>query len=991
QLTYIPSGGVFRSGRAYCATVPEAYAEFIVELDAPMKATSYTEWANTTFHGTQTRLLVNGRVVVDDMRAINWPERGASSFWLRKGLNTIRVALCYEKPDGQRTFLKLVWLNLQPLFDDVLQGSLAIANEDVYFYKGGEKTFRLHLSNLLDRDVSYNADVEIRSDRGRVFAKESRELALKANADADVDLPLTVEAAGLLAAEVSLHTPRGVMKISQDFCSLHRIPIEYDYDSPLILSWYVDHPEATLMAERAVKVGYRWTSDEIWWRSMEPEKQGGYAWDRYDRRAELARKYKTYVIPITGGCPEWANLWHGETPAEFKRQRAAWMVDPKHMDWYESYVTAFVNRYGDIAKAIRIWNEPWEGGGISGWSGRGDLMQQYIIAARKAIQKSTYKDCLVMSNDSVFNYQDNLEWNQEASDAVGVGSDHPYGGLVALQLESGRYFAYLGKPCWNTESWDRLDWPIKSVCLEQSLGVTKSCPHEAGHLLKASTGICQANALLRFAYHAKFDRQINPQCMPWMFAFKAKDEKGRNFAIVFGRIDNARRYGYTWDQIAGDGTLTVADRAQKFSVFDCYGNPVDAGSRKKQIPLNNDPYFIATTGELDELTAALQESEVEGITPVQIGVYDITRPFDKAPVLKVELTNALNIPLSGKITVEPPGDLRLKSDTLNFKDLVPGKRTVFELPIERGEANAASRYPLKVTVKTPRGQCSIDETVSLALIKRGTPTVDGDLTDWEKLGAVPVFITPRGSSLPASEAMRLLMWTAAQSGEINLNGKNAAKVAAMYDEKNFYVMAQVLDGRENKADRNHARVSMRGDWYKMQKPPADILYAFGPVFPGGMFQIAFDCIPADKQRQYYPPDSPYYRRVSFFDTDYEFSIYDTTDRGPEVWCNMAPGMRYDNAYPYTPKGEIHQDIVDDARVAVTHDDEMRIWKYECAIPLSRIPDLKPQPGATTRFNFLIKCVGHWTEGRSTCVLNRCTFHPSWEPHYSDDVEWGFVE
>jgi len=123
----------------------------------------------------------------------------------------------------------------------------------------------------------------------------------------------------------------------------------------------------------------------------------------------------------------------------------------------------------------------------------------------------------------------------------------------------------------------------------------------------------------------------------------------------------------------------------------------------------------------------------------------------------------------------------------------------------------------------------------------------------------------------------------------------------------------------------------------------------------------------------------------------EFPIYDTADRGPEVWCNMAPGMRYDNAYPYTPKDAIHQDIVGDAKVAVTHDDEMRIWRYECAIPLSRIADLKPRPGATTRFNFLIKCVGYWAEGRSTCVLNRCTFHPSWEPHYSDDVEWGFME
>jgi len=395
---------------------------------------------------------------------------------------------------------------------------------------------------------------------------------------------------------------------------------------------------------------------------------------------------------------------------------------------------------------------------------------------------------------------------------------------------------------------------------------------------------------------------------------------------------------------------------------------------------------------------SLEAAEITGYNPVQIGVYDITKPFDRSPALKVELQNALNVPISGTIRVTTPPDLKLKTATLPFKDLIPGKRTLFEFPVAGGAMNAENRYPLKIAVDTPKGRSELAESISLALIKRGTPEIRADATSaritagWEKLGAVPVSILAEGNYLPVKGALALLNWKPADGDAPSLlNGKGIAKVAAMYDDQYFYLLAQVLDGREEKGQRNHSRVSMMGEWFKMMDPPADMVYARGPALPSGMLQIAFDCIPADKQPQYYPPDSPYHRRVSFFDTDYEFSIYQTTDGKPEVWCNLAPGIRYDDFYPFTPKGDPRQDVVADARASITHDGEMRVWVYQVAIPLARLKDLNPKDGGTTRFNFLIQCVGHWSEGRSTCVLNRCTFHPLWIAHYSDDVEWGFVQ
>ncbi len=69
---------------------------------------------------------------------------------------------------------------------------------------------------------------------------------------------------------------------------------------------------------------------------------------------------------------------------------------------------------------------------------------------------------------------------------------------------------------------------------------------------------------------------------------------------------------------------------------------------------------------------------------------------------------------------------------------------------------------------------------------------------------------------------------------------------------------------------------------------------------------------------------------------------------------------------------------------------MRVWTYEAAIPLSRLDGLKPQDGKVIRLNFLLRCIGAWSQERSTCVLNRCTFHPTWGMDYSNEVEWGFV-
>ena len=1014
--TYVPTGGKFSTNRAYCPLSKNSYAEFLVNSDARVRATAFLEWANNYGHSMFMRLIVNDNWTVDDRRKLHHDgaDEGLSDFWLEKGTNSIKVLLAYPNTNGTFMLRNLVSLALTPRIDDLVTGTVDITGDDAFFYAGTEKTFAFTLENYLDHDVTCDATLEMRLEvEGREpFFTLHRQVSIEANKNATVEVPVEVDGTGTLLASLYLRTGRGIVEFSKRFCSLFRVPDEFNYDSPYIITWQVGDENEALWAERAAKVGIRWSSDEIWWARIEP-KQGEYGWDFYDKRVELARKYKTYLIPIFGGCPEWANLWHGNTPKDVYGTTARWKVDPQNMQWYEDYVTKFTNRYGDVVKAVRLFNESFEGGGPSGWRYRGDLHQAYGLSVKKAIRQSNYKNVLLVGPDGHNLFHDTITWNKDACGAFDIGSYHPYTGATQpMEVEAGPYFASLGKQCWNTESWDRIYQSVKTVCMESAIGVQKTSPFCTFHLGSQSwlDGFCKANTLIHFSFYSTFYKEINPHCMPWMFAYKAKDPRGCNFAVIFGRLFVSK--DYVWDQIDGDGSLTLADAKLQYTVYDFYGNQIDTGTKKKVIPLNTNEYYVQTSGEIDELVHALETAEIDKLRPVQIGVYDIAGPLDRSSdgradsgdqrrsrlspplrtVLKVELQNAYNVPLSGKISVRTPTDLRLRSASLKFKDLVPGKRTVFEFPIAGGVLNPGNRYPLKITVDTSQGRAELDEAVSLALIKRGTPTIDGDPSEWSKLGAVPVHVLAEGNYLPVKDAMKLLEWKADKGDAPELlNGKGVARFCTMYDDQYFYLLAHVLDGREQKDHRNHARVSMLGQWFRMMDPPADMIYAAGPSVPGGMLQIAFDCIPAEKQQQYYPPDSPYYRRVSFFDTDYEFSIYPTTDGKPEVWCNMAPGIRYDDFYPFTPKGEIHQDVVADARAAITHDPEMRVWVYEAAIPLSRIKDLQPQPGKAVRFNFLIRCIGHWSEGRSTCVINRCTFHPTSGGSFSDDVEWGFAD
>jgi hypothetical protein len=268
----------------------------------------------------------------------------------------------------------------------------------------------------------------------------------------------------------------------------------------------------------------------------------------------------------------------------------------------------------------------------------------------------------------------------------------------------------------------------------------------------------------------------------------------------------------------------------------------------------------------------------------------------------------------------------------------------------------------------------------VACCVRGSPFIDGNVLEWPAFGAVPVHLRVRRTGIDYWSAAKY-MWM--EPPKFTQDESDFAQVATMFDSKYFYFMAKV------KTQTNYVRKSMRSpDAFIMMPPPAE--YAYKQMrWAGGGIQIAFDCVP--NEDTFYPPDHPYYRRFAFRNVDYEYAIYPTTDGKPEVWRFRAPGVPWSTAYPFSPRAEFDQDIVDDARCGIVHDEAQGVWVFEVAIPLTELKELRPAVGKQVSFSFMIPGVGHWSEGRSTCKLNTLAFHPYWSSKYSVETEWGYID
>ncbi|MBE3099643.1 MAG: hypothetical protein IMZ44_21210 [Planctomycetes bacterium] len=810
------------------------------------------------------------------------------------------------------------------------------------------------------------------------------------------------------------------------------------------------------------RLGVKWIRWETGWGQNEP-RPGEWTWETTDDWVKAAGDNDIFIMAIMAHAPGWAQpKIEGKIPVYYWKDRPETNVTPEYLPQWQEWARRFVDRYRQTVRAGIALNEPWEGGSLSGWHGNGahyrEILKNLSIGAHAADPTFT-----VLANDSGMNVEDNILTAPGAIDRVDAVSIHTYRSYDAFYIS--QYAAY-GKRVWDTESWIGVGASdtVRQVAFQLAQGFIKVQPlstdsawmnlkqpkqkqpkQAAKKPKQAPAAPAQIEAapaptyaaptaqalgvLLHFIEDTDFYREARPESAPWMFVFKGRKNgpaPDKNAAVILGR--DSRWGNFPWYRIKSDGELTVPDPDGVLTAYDVKGNALPRTGPSLKVPLTETVYYVVSSRGADDLVQRLRDAVMRGLEPVQIALSDFTRPLSQNPPLRVKVTNAYNVPLSGSVEVKAPAGWTMAGASKPFADLKPGETAELSFEVAKTQPLPGNRYQFTVTAKTDKGNVELSEGLSATILVRGTPPLDGKAEDWQKLGALPVYLTGGKTAVDSfiQYAMPFL--------DLKAQDDTAyfVEFMGMWDDKNFYVLADINDPTER------LPCSMeKGAWFTMHAPPNDWEYwgpHSNPAGEGDMLNFAFNVLPyGEKQITNFPPAAqkkvdPKWR-VNI--ADYEYSLYrgeqkkllpddyqqavdelkksgaknaglrppkfeDAGPPAPEVWRLMAPGLARNNYFPFSPRAERDQGLVAGAKLNITR--EGNVWHYRAAIPWSELPLVKPlaMDGRPVKFTFQGKNDGKvavsWSnESRSIARCGQEVMHPTWEANWSPDTEWGFVD
>jgi hypothetical protein len=207
------------------------------------------------------------------------------------------------------------------------------------------------------------------------------------------------------------------------------------------------------------RMGVRGWRSELGWRESPDGKRD---WEAYDKLFAAAEKAGCRIMVTLGGHSGWLWTFGEPTPAAGWRPGSFgysgtgdWVCKPEMYERYGRWITDFCRRYWKNGHGalwgLENYNEPWEGGGISGWAR--DMLQ--YRALQKVIATSARKvspDIKILAASSIMNTEDKLysDGSKEFDRYIDIFTDHYvvppmcYGPMVAKAH---------GKESMETETW----------------------------------------------------------------------------------------------------------------------------------------------------------------------------------------------------------------------------------------------------------------------------------------------------------------------------------------------------------------------------------------------------------------------------------------------------------------------------------------------------------------------------------------------------------
>ncbi|MBD3268120.1 hypothetical protein GF373_15765 [bacterium] len=740
------------------------------------------------------------------------------------------------------------------------------------------------------------------------------------------------------------------------------------------------------------------------------------------------------------------------------KQDLVWL--PANDEDYRQFVYDLTCKYGwpkGPITGFMLWNEPWEGLSISGWGAdmvRYRKLYRIMGEAVRQACKDANVDVLVGGCDSSANTWDKLfpDGSEEFLPYLDFCSIH-YQGLSSpclYPMWRNREHNKGRVKIWDTESWvantdDRFAGVMatnRAAGYDRSMGIfggnvttvlshhriahdtiqTEEGPKEIERLIRSWPVAASVGAAQHFIGEREFDEILFKNGLPWVFVFKGMDGNAEDgTVVVVGDIDALFNKGGILyrtveplktvrpDVYKNDPVMKIDNMDGRFGLYDFYGNPVPNEGGTIEVPLDSRGFFLRVNeGGADafhDLLDAIRKSRLEGYEPVEMIPYDFTEPLKEDSRVKVKLTNMLNRPIEGKISIEFCG---IEMEVPKVYKLKPREEKVARIFIPRME-RSDNAYPLKMEFDAGADGISLhEETLHVNWISQKTIQVDGKLEDWK--GALPQVIQTEGA---AERSFQEEMWMPFREFEGGMQGGFSIAYLA-YDANYFYFAAKIND--ETKFDGSVRFAERDEDWafypavcYDDGKElhwPEDVRrfsYRRWPHLPSGQparkydnVLIAFNAIPMqeDEWLTHLPGRMPKF--VWYKCTDYEFALNQVSEEwggGAEMWKLQAPGMPFKHFFPRQPKHP-KEGPVQGGKLQVVHEGNTRI--VEAAIPWAEIPHVKQLMDAGEPVKFSYR-VNHETggptmelaKGRSVSKPNSQAFHPNWQEHWANELAFGF--